>query len=356
MTRLDRARAELAAEGVGGLVVGAGPDLAYLTGYHAMPLERLTALVLTPSTAALVVPRLEAPRVEASPDLELVVWEETEDPLRLVADRLGGARRVAVDGRLRATFLLGLQERLSGVEWLVADGLLGPLRLRKDPTELELLARASAAADRVIPALAELRMSGRTEREIARIVADLLVEAGHDTVEFVIVAAGPNAASPHHEPTDRVVEVGDTVVVDFGGSIDGYHSDTTRTFVVGPPDPEIAAAHAALRAAQEAAVDAVAPGVPAASIDAVARDLLTRAGYGEEFVHRTGHGIGLEVHEPPYLVAGNATPLEPGMVFSVEPGIYRAGRWGMRIEDIVAVDETGAVRLNRTDRRLYVVD
>ncbi len=181
------------------------------------------------------------------------------------------------------------------------------------------------------------------------------MEEGHDVAAFAIVASGPNAASPHHEPTDRVLERGDTVVADFGGSIGGYFSDTTRTFSVGEPSAEVSAAHDALQRAQQAGLEAVRPGVTAEEIDGATRRVLADAGFAEWFIHRTGHGIGLEVHEEPYLVAGNPQPLQPGMVFSVEPGIYVPGRFGMRIEDIVVVTTAGGRRLNESPHLLRVV-
>jgi Xaa-Pro aminopeptidase len=236
-----------------------------------------------------------------------------------------------------------------------ASELTCELRMRKDPEEIGLLRRAAAAADRVVARLEATRFSGRTERDLARQIAAMTVEEGHDDAAFTIVASGPDAASPHHEPGSRVMGEGDTVVVDFGGSVSGYGSDTTRTFSVGEPSSEVAAAHEVLQAAQGAAVAAVRPGVPAEEIDRVAREIISTAGYGDRFIHRTGHGIGLETHEHPYIVEGNRLPLEAGMVFSVEPGIYVPGRFGMRIEDIVAVTDGGVGPLNRSSHGMRVV-
>jgi len=348
--RLERARAALATAGAGALVVSVGPELPYLVGYRATPLERPTALVLTAGGATLVVPRLEEPRVRPDPAFALRGWRETEDPVAIVAELVGDARVVAVGEQARAGFLLALQEALPRVRFVPAGPVIGPLRLRKDPAEIEALAAAAAAADRVMDRLAAERFSARSERELARWIADRLLEEGHETVEFAIVAAGPNGASPHHEPTGRRVRRGDVVVVDFGGRRGGYCSDTTRTFFVGEVPPEVRRAYDALRRAQEAAVAAVRPGVPAERIDAAARRVLEEEGYGERFIHRVGHGIGLDPHEPPYLVAGATTPLAAGMTFSVEPGIYVPGAWGMRLEDIVVVTATGVRRLNDTDR------
>jgi Xaa-Pro aminopeptidase len=200
-----------------------------------------------------------------------------------------------------------------------------------------------------------VRFAGRRELDVAADLAESLRAHGHETVEFTIVGSGPNGASPHHEAGEREIRPGDAVVLDFGGRMAGYCSDITRTVVVGEPEPELVRVHGIVRAAQQAGVEAVAPGVPCEAVDAAARAVIEEAGFGEAFMHRTGHGIGLDVHEPPYIVAGNRTPLEPGMTFSVEPGIYLAGRFGVRIEDIVAVTRDGVERLNEAPRELATV-
>jgi Xaa-Pro aminopeptidase len=355
--RIARARERMAAAEVDVLLLSVGTDLPYLLGYEAMASERLTMAVLPlDGRPTLLVPRLEAPRVEIDPELcDLVAWGETDQPVAMVADRLAGVERAAIGDHTWARFLIALQDAAPEVRFVPASSIVAPLRLVKDETEIALLAEAGAAADRVAEQLAGAQFSGRTERDLAGFIAGALVEEGHDTAAFTIVASGPNGASPHHEPTDRAIEIGDTVVADFGGRLGGYFSDTTRTFSVGEPSPEVAAAHEALHAAQQAGVDAISPGVPAGDVDAAARAVLDDADFGEWFIHRTGHGIGLEVHEDPYLVAGNDEPLGTGMAFSVEPGIYVPGRFGMRIEDIVVVTGGGARRLNESSRRLVVV-
>ncbi len=355
--RIARAIAAMDADGVDAMGLSVGADLPYLTGYRAMPLERLTMLVVRPDAdAMLVVPELEAPRVVPDPAFHVVAWSETDDPIALVTDLLGGAHRVAVGAQTWSRFLLALQQRLPGVEFTSADRIMGPLRARKDPHELARLRAVAAAVDATMASLVGLRFAGTTEREMARAIADLLVASGHEEVDFTIVASGPNAASPHHEPGSRVIAAGDTIVVDIGGSLAGYRSDATRTLSVGEPTAEVADAYAVLRRAQEAAIAAVRPGVAAEAVDRAARAVIAEAGYGEAFVHRTGHGIGLETHEAPYIVEGSDTVLEAGMTFSIEPGIYLAGRWGMRLEDIVAVTAGGVERLNRADRGLYIVE
>jgi Xaa-Pro aminopeptidase len=360
--RLARARKELGDRGIDALLLGPSADLRYLTGYQAPQLERMTLLVLPAAgDSRLVVPALEAPLARGhlgGLDLEVAAWQETEDPVALVRATLAatGATggRLGVGDQLWSAFLLRLQEALPGAAFAAASTVTRTLRMRKDAEELAALARVAAAIDRVVDGLAGLRWAGRTELELAGEL-QAAIRDGHDEVCFTIVGSGPNAASPHHVAAGRVIQPGDAVVVDIGGRLDGYCSDTTRTLVVGEPPPGFQEAYAVLRAAQLAGCAAVGPGVPAEAVDAACREVIAAAGYGEHFIHRTGHGIGLEEHEDPYLVAGNREPLEPGMTFSVEPGIYLPGRFGARIEDIVTCTDDGGRRLNTTTRDLRVV-
>ena len=358
--RARRVRARMEELGVDALLLSVGADLPWLAGYEAMPLERLTMLVLpADGTGTLVVPRLEAPRVEPRPELfDLRPWEETEDPMAIVAGLVGARRTLAVSDRTWTIFVLALQDALPGRRWLPASLVTGPLRALKDAAEVSALRRAAAAADRVAAALVAgaIPLVGRSEAEVSRDLAARLIDEGHDEVNFAIVASGPNAASPHHEPGGRRIEPGNAVVCDFGGRLDGYCSDITRTLFTGPPPGEFAELYAVLEEAQAAAVAAARPGTPCAQVDAVARDLIGAAGYGALFVHRTGHGIGREEHEEPYLVAGSEQVLAPGHAFSVEPGIYLPGRWGARIEDIVVTTGDGPEALNRVDHGLAVVE
>jgi Xaa-Pro aminopeptidase len=360
--RLVRARAAAAAAGLDALLIGSGADLRYLTGYPGHGAERLTCLVLPAAgDPVLVVPRLERPAALASPvgamGLEVLDWADGEDPYGLVAKLLSGpVRRVAVDDYLHAAKVLGLRAALPDAEQELASPVLGPLRARKAPDEVDALRAAGAAIDRVHARMAEWLRPGRTERAVGRDLADAILAEGHESVDFTIVGSGPNGASPHHEVSDRVLRAGDPVVVDIGGTTpDGYCSDSTRTYVLGSAPAGFGDYYDVLRAAQRAAVDAVRPGVTAESVDAAAREVIAAAGYGEAFLHRTGHGIGVQTHEDPYIVGGNTQRLEPGMAFSVEPGIYLAGRHGARIEDIVVVTEDGVERLNRTTRALGVL-
>ena len=366
--RLARARKELTDRGVDALLLGPSADFRYLTGYHPPLLERLTLLVVpAQGDARLVVPALEAPLAHehlGDLDVEVTPWQETEDPTALVRAALEAsgtaAGRLAAGDQLWSTFLLRLQAALPRADFTVASVVTRPLRVVKDEAEVAALARVAAAVDQVVDDLAEVRWAGRTERDVAREL-DARIRDVHDETLFVSVGAGPNSASPHHEPGERVIQPGDAVVVDIGGGLDGYCSDTTRTLVVGEPPAGFLELYRVLQAAQEAGCAAVRAGVAAAAVDAACREVITAAGYGEHFIHRTGHGIGLDVHEDPYIVAGNGEPLAPGMAFSVEPGIYLAGRHGARIEDIVVCPEPdggaaqGARRLNRTSRDLRVV-
>lgn len=359
--RLSAAANGARAAGLAGLIITPGYDLRYLTGSRAQTFERLTALVIASSGEfTVVLPRMElaALRESAVADLGLVVrdWVDGENPYRLVAQALGGApAAVAVTDSMPALHLLPLAESL-GVVPVLATGVLAALRMVKDAHEIEALSTAGAAIDRVHAEVPQFLRPGRTEAEIAADITNAIVAEGHSEAAFVIVGSGPNGADPHHECSDRELRPGDIVVVDIGGPVEpGYNSDCTRTYSLGEPAPDVAGQYAVLQRAQAAAVAAVRPGVSAESIDAAARDVLAEAGLAEYFVHRTGHGIGLSVHEEPYIVAGNGQPLAEGMAFSVEPGIYLPGRWGARIEDIVIVTADGALPVNTRPHDLTVV-
>ncbi|NMD54191.1 MULTISPECIES: M24 family metallopeptidase [Tsukamurella] len=361
-TRLTKAQ-QLATTAGTPLVITPGPDLAYLTGIVSESFERLTALVITDAGFGLVVPRLELAILgdsavpglgEAGVELSVLDWVDGDDPYALVLGRLGGASTVAVADAVPALHLVPLLER--GLSVGLATGVLRRLRMIKDAAELDELRAAGAAIDRVHARVPDLLRVGRTEREVADDIAAAIVEEGHTEAAFIIVGSGPHGADPHHEVSDRVIEAGDIVVVDIGGPLaSGYNSDCTRTYAMGAPSAAIAEQYALLEKAQRASVEAVRPGVTAEAIDAAGRDLLGGAGLGENFLHRTGHGIGLSVHEEPYIVAGNDIPVEPGMAFSIEPGIYFSGRWGARIEDIVIVTEDGCEPVNTRPHSLTIL-
>jgi Xaa-Pro aminopeptidase len=363
--RLRRAALQARQRDLRALLITPSIDFAYLLGYQPPALERLTCLVLpADGVPCLVVPRLEEPLArhrlgQLAEGLELIAWDETHDPIGIVRDRLAsfeGAMRVAVQDQMWASFVLRFRAALDPMELVEAGRCLASLRRLKTPEEVALLRAAGGAADAAMVAITSEALAGRTEAEVSARVKQLLLEAGHESADFAIVGSGPNSASPHHEPGERIIASGDAIVLDIGGTRAGYASDTTRTAFVGEPPAEFRALYEVLEAAQAAACDAVAPGVPAEQVDAAAREIIAEAGYGEQFIHRTGHGIGLETHEEPYIVAGNTEPLEVGNAFSIEPGIYVAGRWGARIEDIVVCTADGGDRLNRTPRTLYVVE
>jgi Xaa-Pro aminopeptidase len=354
--RVQRVRSKLRALDIDALLLSMGADLPWLTGYTAMPLERLTMLVLpADGDATLVVPRLEAPRVTPRPELfDIRPWDETEDAVAIVADLLGDRRSLAISDRAWAAPLLNLQASLAGSTWQPASIVTGPLRAVKEQAEVDALRRAAQAADRVAFALVngEIELVGRTEEAVSREIGERLIEQGHQRVNFAIVGSGPNSASPHHEPSARVIQCDEAVVCDFGGTMEGYCSDITRTVFTGAPPSEFRDLYAVLERAQAEAVGAAMADTPAEDVDAVARRVITEGGYGPYFIHRTGHGIGLEEHEDPYLVGGNCERLEAGNAFSVEPGIYIEGKWGARIEDIVVVTKYGPDSLNTVDHGL----
>ena len=369
--RLERAAATTVAAGLKALLIGVGSDLRYLTGYEAMPLERLTVLVLVAGEEPfIVVPRLERGAAEAGlrTPIEIRTWEETDDPYAMVSATIDGApdrssARIGLSDTMIALHVLRLQAAIaSGATYESATPVMRELRMVKDADEVALLRLAAQAADRVVAQIAGGRLIGRTEADVAREVRERLIAEGHEEAHFAIVGSGPNSASPHHEASERVIRAGEPIVLDIGGTLGGYGSDITRTLWVtggdpaAGPDERFRHLFAILYGAQEAATRSVRPGIACAAIDAAARAPIEAEGFGEAFFHRTGHGIGLEGHEDPYVVAGNDLPLRPGMAFSVEPGIYLPGEYGARIEDIVVCGEDGPIMLNEASRELHVVD
>ena len=370
--RLAAAQELALANGIDAILVGVGADMRYLSGYPAMALERLTMVVIPArGELALLCPRLEAAPAGLSPaaargDIPLVTWEEGGDAYGVVAELLrtaldGKVARVLVSDDLAARHLLPIQGHLPDAAFAVASSLLRELRMIKDADELELLRLAAHAADRVVGQIAAGRLVGRTEADVASEVRERLVAEGHDEATFAIVASGPNSASPHHEASDRVIQAGEPIVLDIGGTLGGYASDITRTLWVtggdprNGPDERFRHLFAVLNAAQAAGRAAVRPGVTCEAVDGAARQRIEAEGYGEAFFHRTGHGIGLEGHEEPYIIAGNGESVRAGMTFSVEPGIYFPGTYGARIEDIVACGPEGVDELNEAPRELFIV-
>ncbi|MGB0112326.1 MAG: Xaa-Pro peptidase family protein [Ilumatobacteraceae bacterium] len=359
LDRLARVRAAMAEQEIDTLLLSVGHDLPYLTGYTAMPLERLTMLVVPRTAGAImVIPALEAPRVrEVAGVFDLLPWTETQDPVAIVARRAAGSERVAVGDQMWARFLVEMLPMLPGVEFTRAVDVVGPLRMSKDHAEIDALTAAGAAVDRIAGELqrGEIPLVGRTEAEVSAHLSRRIIEEGHDKVNFAIVAAGENAASPHHHAGPRVIEENEIVLCDFGGTMAGYCSDTTRCVFTGEPTAEVAEAYAVLHEAQRVGVEAGVVGTPCEEIDRATRKVIADAGYGDYFIHRTGHGIGMEEHEDPYIVEGNSLPLEAGHAYSVEPGIYIPGKWGMRLEDIVVATDAGPRSLNNSDHGLVSV-
>ncbi|MEU8240230.1 aminopeptidase P family protein [Actinoplanes missouriensis] len=358
--RMERALAQAADAGLTGVLVTPGPDLVYFLGYQPTAItERITMLVLDADhDPHLIVPVLERPDAEAAPGAAAVTitdWADGSDPYAATARLLDPQGRYALSDSAWAMHLLGLQDALRETRYTSITGSLPMLRAVKDAAEVERLAAAGAAADAAYEQIVTVRFAGRTEREVGTDLARLLREHGHSQVDFTVVGSGPNGANPHHEMGDRVIQDGDMVVLDFGGLKDGYGSDTTRTVHVGEPSAAEREIFELVRLAQQTAFEAVRPGVACQEIDRAARRVITDGGYGEQFIHRTGHGIGLTTHEPPYMVEGEQLPLVPGMCFSIEPGIYLRGRFGVRIEDIVTVTENAGRRLNDTRHELRIV-
>jgi Xaa-Pro aminopeptidase len=359
--RMARATEAAVAAGLAGLVVTPGPDLQYLTGYQPTAItERLTALVLAPGRPpTMIVPKLERPDAQGAARaaaLTLTDWSDGSDPYAATAPLLEPQGHYGISDSAWAMHLLGLQETIPASSYSALTRALPMLRAIKGTDELQRLAAAGSAADSVFHAIVKVRFAGRSENDVAADLTRLLLESGHEQVDFTVVGSGPNGANPHHEAGPRVIQEGDTVVLDFGGLKDGYGSDTTRTVHVGPDVPaEVRKVHDIVRRAQQAGFEAVRPGVACQEIDRVARAVITDAGYGDHFIHRTGHGIGMTTHEPPYMVEGELQELVPGMCFSIEPGIYLPDRFGVRIEDIVTVTDTAGQRFNNTPHELAIV-
>jgi Xaa-Pro aminopeptidase len=359
--RMARVVTQAHGEGLTGVIVAPGPDLVWLAGYRPTAItERLTILVLCAGQPpVLLVPTLERPDAEAAAgaaSVSIVDWADGTDPYEAARALLQPDGQFGISDSAWALHLLGVQRALPDSGYRALTECLPMLRAVKDGSELARLAAAGAAADAVYGEIVRGRFAGRREIDVAADLAGLLRQHGHEQVDFTVVGSGPNGANPHHEAGDRAIEPGDAVVLDFGGLMFGYGSDTTRTVSVGEARPEVREVHEVVRRAQQAAVDAVRPGVTCQDVDRAARNVITEAGYGEQFIHRTGHGIGVTTHEPPYIVEGEEQPLVPGMCFSIEPGIYLPGRFGVRIEDIVTVTADGVQRLNNTGHELRIVE
>lgn len=358
--RLHAAQKAAADKGIDLLLIGTGPYFAYLTGSWVSSHERLTVLVVPQQgNAWIVAPNTDITDIKAAPvdelDVELRGWNDGENPyefaLRGAGDGLG---KVALGQSLTADHVLRFQNLLPHASYELATYALAELFTRKDEAEIAELRKAGHAIDAVHAQVPQLLQAGRTEAEVAHELEKLILQE-HSVIDFVIVGSGPNGANPHHSFSDRELAEGEPVVVDIGGTLpSGYHSDCTRTYVVGgdisKAPQDFQDAYAVLADAQAAARAAAHPGSTAADIDAITREAISAAGWGDYFVHRTGHGIGLSTHEEPFIMEGNDLALEEGMAFSIEPGIYLEGKWGMRLEDIVVLTNDGYESLNQAPR------
>ena len=351
----------VAADGAQALILSTGYDMVYLTGYKARPGERLNAFVGVPGSddaPVFYAPQIEVPEVPKTAAFTIAGWTDDQDPVAMIAQQIAGATRVLVSDETWAINLLRLMELMPDTEFVSLSASLGGLRSIKTDEEMLALQTVGGLANGVAAQIqqGQVPLVGRTEIEIADDVMARLRDVGHETIEFCIVASGPNSASPHHHPTDRVVQPNEMVLFDFGGKHKGYCSDITRCVWTGPIPADVAATYATLKAAQQAAVDAARPGVALGDVDAAARDIIADSGFGDNFIHRTGHGIGTEVHEQPYVLSGSDERIQVGHAFSIEPGIYLEGKWGMRLEDIVVIVDDGALRCSTTDHNLISVD
>jgi Xaa-Pro aminopeptidase len=359
LQRMDAVRCGLASVGGAAAVLGLSSNLRYLTGFSDEPGERLLLLIVPrEGDETLIVPKLYADQIEAqSPTAVLRLWSDGEDPLKLIRevsqrlDPLPG--KLLLDDSLWAMFALPVQDAFSGRTFGLASRVMEGLRERKDENEISAMRRAGEIADAAYAAVTARRISGLTEIELASQLESAMLTGGADGVAFeTLVASGPNSGLPHYRAGTRRIESGDVVILDFGCRVNGYCSDMTRTVVCGEPGNELRGIHEAVYRAHEAAREVVRNGVQAQDIDAAARNVLIGAGYGDSFTHRTGHGVGLDVHEPPYIVDGNEQRLDAGMAFSIEPGVYLAGTYGVRIEDVVVVTEEGAEAMTQAPHEL----
>jgi Xaa-Pro aminopeptidase len=341
------------------VAIGPTANMRYLLGFLPHPDERLCLLLVEQDRTQMVVPALNAEDIAAQTEQALVSWTDAEGPtqaLRKILPKAHPPSMLAVDGAMRADFLIQLQNLARSEKVIPLEGLIAPLRLRKSPEEIQALARAAAQADRAMQAGVDACQPGVTESEVAWVVESTFRKDGAEVVDFTLIASGPNGAYPHHHAGARPLQRGDAIILDIGATLEGYKSDITRMVHLGNPSAEFLRAFDSVSEANQRASAAVRVGRTAADIDAVARGILEQAGYGPYFTHRTGHGLGLEGHEPPWIMAGDRTELEEGMVFSIEPGVYLAGQFGVRVEDIVTVTKAGAHNLTGYNHALIVKD
>ena len=356
-TRLDDLRAWMASSDVEAAYITRPVSIAYLTGVQAEPYERLMALAVRGDRVTLIVPAIEVENAErAKTGADIVSWRDGEDPYRLVHRALHGTARLGVEKEhLSVAAAEALRERLGSHDLVDVAREIRRLRRTKSPTELEKLQRAAAITDAATEEILGPLSAGKTELEVAVALGASIGAAGGTLAFETLVLSGPNSALPHGRPSGRRLGAGDLVLLDFGAASEGYRADTTRAAVVGEPDTRQRQIHELVLAAHDAAIRAVRAGATTGDVDSAARDVIEAAGLGDQFFHRTGHGLGLETHEEPSLDPGSHTELEVGMVFTVEPGIYIPGWGGVRIEDDVVVEADGCRLLTTADRSLRVL-
>ena len=356
--RLTRVREAMARSGIDLLAVPPGDDLRWLTGFSPVADERACYLFLSERDGLFLVPELNAAQSERHIRQPFVTYSDASGPARALAAAGGqfpSPRVVAVGDTMRADALLLLQQTWRDARYLPGAAVLAPLRMRKTAEEVAALRRAAATADAAVEAAVRACRPGVTELDVARAADEGFRQAGAPEVMATIVGSGPNSAFPHHHSSTRPLRDGEPVLFDLGSKVDGYCSDITRMAYLGSPPARYREIHGVVEEAVAAALEVIKPGVQVSAVDRAARGTIERAGYGEQFVHRTGHGIGLSGHEPPSISHTVEMPLEEGMAFSVEPGIYLAGEFGVRLEDIVVVTRTGAEVFSRLSRELRVV-
>lgn len=357
--RLSQLQAQMTEAKVDLMAIGPTPNMRYLLGFAPLADERVCLLLVTPKATQLVVPELTSAQIETHTDMDAIRWSDTMGPRGAVSEAvnmLGVSSGIvlAADATMRADVLLLLQETIAPQRCLSGAEIMFELRMRKSEREIEALARAAAQADRALMIGVDACRPGATERAVAEKIANYFRQDGAESVDATIVAAGRNSAFPHHQASDRLLKVGDTIIIDIVATLDGYKSDVTRVVQLGEPSSKVRAVHELVLEANRLGREAAVAGACARDVDRAARAVIEKAGYGPYFIHRTGHGLGMEMHEAPWISADSATMLEPGMVFSVEPGVYLEGEFGIRIEDIVVVTDGACRCLTGLDRALIL--
>jgi Xaa-Pro aminopeptidase len=354
--RLNRLRTVLRDQGIDSLILTPGAGMRYIAGFSTEGHERLICLIVPKNgDCVFITPALNADQVRTNPAgfADVRAWNDEEGwapTVRKAASDLGlNGQVIAVDPLMHARFLLGFEEIVSNAKFRSAGDLLGDARIAKDAEEIAAMKRAAQITDEIIPVAFAACVPGVSELDVQLAMEGAIYGRGAELSFNPIIGTGSNSALPHHHTGSRKLSTGDVVVLDFGAALDGYHGDITRTVAIGQASDEAKRVYEVVYAAHMAALNAAREGVTCESVDSAARGVIEEAGYGQYFIHRTGHGIGLEVHEYPNMVAGNKQILKPGMCFSIEPGIYLTDKFGVRLENIVTIAEGGrAVPLNTT--------